>query len=164
MGKSLGFEDLEIWKLGVELSIIVYHNFASCKDFGFKDQIQRASVSVPSNIAEGYDRQTEKELVQFMFIAKASCAELRTQAIIAKNVNLITNEQADILINKSKTLSVKILNYIRYVQKKTKITHITPTLPNITQHYPTLPNITQRYTILPNVTQYYTKLNKIKNV
>ena len=77
--KSFNFEDLDIWKEGMRLSVSVYKLMNDCKDFGFKDQIQRASVSVPSNIAEGFERQTNKEFIQFLYIAKGSCGELRTQ-------------------------------------------------------------------------------------
>ncbi len=58
------FEDLEIWKMGMKLSLQVYNLCKECKDYGFKDQIQRAAVSIPSNIAEGFERQTNKEFIE----------------------------------------------------------------------------------------------------
>ena len=78
-----GFEDLEVWKNAMQLVVVIYAEFKENKDYGFKDQIQRAAVSIPSNIAEGYERQTNKEFIQFLYIAKGSSAELQTQLYIA---------------------------------------------------------------------------------
>jgi len=90
------FEDLLIWQNAVEIAVTVYNLFKNSKDFGFRDQIQRSSVSISSNIAEGYDRQSNNEFIRFLRIAKASCAELRTQLIIAQKVGLI-NDAEDII-------------------------------------------------------------------
>jgi four helix bundle protein len=79
MDSTKSFEELEVWKTGIALSIQIFELFKSCTNFGFRDQIQRSVVSIPSNIAEGFERQTNKEFVQYLFIAKGSCAELRTQ-------------------------------------------------------------------------------------
>lgn len=68
MEKYQSFEDLLIWKESMRLSLDIYRIFKECKDFGLRDQIQRASVSVPSNISEGFERQTDKEFIQFLFI------------------------------------------------------------------------------------------------
>ena len=83
MGNYKRFEDLEIWKEGMEICKDVYVRLKDCKDYGLKDQMQRAAVSIPSNIAEGYERNSVKEKQQFMFIAKASCGELRTQLYLS---------------------------------------------------------------------------------
>lgn len=76
------FEDLLIWKNAMDLCVNIYELAKSIKDFSLKDQIQRAAVSVPSNIAEGFDRGTNKEFIRFLYIAKGSCSEVRTQLII----------------------------------------------------------------------------------
>lgn len=83
------YEDLEVWQKAVALSVRIYGNFESCRDYGFKDQICRAAVSVPSNIAEGMERDSKKETVHFLHIAKGSCAELRTQLLIASKIGYI---------------------------------------------------------------------------
>lgn len=113
MKEYTGFEDLEIWKEGMQLCIKVYQLMSECKDYGFKDQIQRASVSIPSNIAEGYERQTNKEFIHFLYISKGSCAEFRTQCYLAKKLNYINQDDFNILITKSKQLSGMLNNFIK---------------------------------------------------
>ena len=81
------FENLEVWKRAKELSVSIYRSMGNLKDFGFKDQITRSSLSIPSNIAEGMERSTEKEKARFLEIARGSAAELRTQIMIGKKSN-----------------------------------------------------------------------------
>ena len=76
------FEELEVWKRGCALAVYVYESLAASRDFGLRDQMQRAAVSIPSNIAEGYERSS-KDFARFLSIAKGSAAELRTQSYIA---------------------------------------------------------------------------------
>ncbi len=106
------FEDLQIWQDSVTIAVEIYALFKDSKDFGFRDQIQRSSVSIPSNIAEGYDRQTNNEFIRFLRIAKASCAELRTQLIIAQRVNMVKDVAG--LIERTKSLSAMIQKLITY--------------------------------------------------
>ncbi len=106
------FEDLKIWQDSVTIAVDIYALFKKSKDFGFRDQIQRSSVSVPSNIAEGYDRQTNNEFIRFLRIAKASCAELRTQLIIAQRVGMV--EDVSALIERTRSLSAMIQKLITY--------------------------------------------------
>jgi four helix bundle protein len=107
------FENLEIWKESMKLCVHIYEQMKSCKDFGFRDQIQRSAVSVPSNIAEGFERQTNKEFIQFLFIAKGSCGEMRTQLYLAKALKYVETETANRLIEQSKIISSKIQNFIK---------------------------------------------------
>jgi four helix bundle protein len=106
------FEDLRIWQEAVEMAVSIYALFKNSKDFGFRDQIQRSSVSISSNIAEGFDRQSNNEFIRFLKIAKASCAELRTQLIIAQKAEIINN--TDDVIEKTKLLSAMIQKMIEY--------------------------------------------------
>ncbi len=76
----------------MQLSFDVYQKMMNCKDYGFKEQIQYSSVSIPSNIAEGFERNTDKEFVYFLFIARGSCAELRTQLYLAIKLGYIASE------------------------------------------------------------------------
>ena len=72
------FEDLEVWKKSCRLTVAVYESLKNCNDRCFKDQMTRAALSIPSNIAEGAERRSKKEFVNFLSIAKGSAAELRT--------------------------------------------------------------------------------------
>jgi four helix bundle protein len=112
------FEDLDIWKEGMRLTVSIYKLLKECKDFGFKDQIQRAAVSIPSNIAEGFERQTNKEFIQFLYIAKGSCGELRTQLYLAQELRYIDTETVKLLLDKSKHISAMIANIIKTRKEK----------------------------------------------
>ena len=84
MGK--GFEELKVWQKAKDLAVLIYKITSDgklSKDFGLRDQIRRSAVSIASNIAEGDERETDKESVRFFYIAKGSLAELRTQLMIA---------------------------------------------------------------------------------
>ncbi len=111
-------EDLEIWKQSTELCIDIYKIFKECKDYSLKDQIQRASVSIPSNISEGFERGSNKEFIHFLYYAKGSCAELRTQIYIASKVGLIEENNAKEIINKTNEISRKIFNLIKVRKEK----------------------------------------------
>ena len=119
MKKSVqSFEDLIVWKEGVRLSIEVYELLKNSGDFGLKDQIQCSSVSIPSNIAEGYERQTNKEFIRFLYIAKGSCDELRTQIYIANQVGEIEKHIALSLIEKTKSISSMLHGLIKTRSEK----------------------------------------------
>lgn len=96
MGKVERFEDLIAWRKARELTKVIYAlsgDGAFAKDFGLRDQIRRASVSVMSNIAEGFDRASRAEFHRFLVIAKGSCAEVRAQLYVALDVGLMTEKQ-----------------------------------------------------------------------
>ena len=112
--KIKSFEDLDVWKNAMQLVVAIYAEFKENKDYGFRDQIQRAAVSIPSNIAEGYERQSNKEFIQFLYIAKGSSGELQTQLYIAQKLNYLVTNKAKELIDKSKKVSSMIHNLINY--------------------------------------------------
>lgn len=90
------FEDLFAWQKARELTRQIYllsRQGHFSKDFGLRDQIQRASVSIMSNLAEGFERGSKSEFHQFIVIAKASCAEVRSQLYVAMDVGYITKEE-----------------------------------------------------------------------
>jgi four helix bundle protein len=91
MGQHDGFRGLQVWQRSKDLAVTIYtmtREGAIARDFGLIDQIRRAAVSIPSNIAEGDERETNKESVRFLYIAKGSLAELRTQLEITRDVGL----------------------------------------------------------------------------
>lgn len=97
------FEDLKVWEQGVDIADMVLgivERYIQPHLYGFASQMQRSSVSIPSNIAEGNSRQYTKEYIQFCYISMGSCAELLTQIIIAKRRNYLSEEE----FNKLKVL------------------------------------------------------------
>lgn len=114
------FEDLKVWQNSFDLTINIYKNLKECRDYGFKDQIQRAAVSILSNIAEGLERNHAKEIIQFLYIAKGSCGEVRAQLHIAKALEYLPNEKADNLIQDSAKISSQLYNLIQYRTNQNK--------------------------------------------
>ena len=86
------FEDLEVWKRAARLSADIYLQLWDLRDFGFSDQIIRSGLSVPSNIAEGFERESQKENITFLSYAKCSCGELRCQTYIGMDIDYIPKE------------------------------------------------------------------------
>ena len=102
------FEDLEVWKISARLAVRIYQTFKEQIDFGFKNQIQRSAVSVPSNIAEGSERNTNKEFAYYLYVAKGSVGELRTQLYIAKEINYLSEEIANEMISDAKKIGANV--------------------------------------------------------
>jgi len=121
MGKAAEeFEDLHIYQRARELTNAIYKitkgkDFA--RDFGLINQIRRASVSVMSNIAEGFERGSKTELIQFLYISKASCGEVRAQIQIAQDQDYISDNDYQRLYNLCKQISAMTSNFIAHLQK-----------------------------------------------
>ena len=111
------FEDIIAWQKAKEMSLLVYKSFDKSRDFGFKDQIQRASVSVMNNIAEGFEKRTDNEFRQGLYIAKGSCGEVRSMLHLASDLEIIDVDEIEELLllstETSKVLSglIKSLRY-----------------------------------------------------
>ncbi|GAB4022610.1 four helix bundle protein [Spirosoma migulaei] len=118
MAKVEKFEDLLVWQKGLTQAIDLYKLLADCKDYGLRDQMQRSSVSVPSNIAEGFERHTNKEFIRFLRIAKGSNGELRTQIHLAIGIGIITSETGNDLLTKSRIISSMLQNLIKAREEK----------------------------------------------
>ena len=114
----LTFEELEIWNVGMEICYSIYDNMRSCHDFGLKNQMERSSVSIPSNISEGYELSIDRAFIRHLYIAKGSCAELRTQLYIANRQKYISPEVGLQLINRTKVLSGMIQKFIEARKKR----------------------------------------------
>ena len=102
MGRS--FEDLEVWKRGCRLAVQLYGLLKNCRDFGIKDQVLRTAISIPSNIAEGSEKDSVPNYRRYLGIAKGSAAELRTQVYICQNVRILEKQQARKLVGELKTI------------------------------------------------------------
>jgi four helix bundle protein len=89
------FEELEVWKKSVDVAVKLFGVLKNCSDHGIKDQMLRSAVSVPSNVAEGAERDSRKDFIRFLRISKGSAAELRTQLHIAGLANLVNATSCD---------------------------------------------------------------------
>ena len=103
------FEELDVWKKAAGLSSEIFKTLSHLKDFGFRDQITRAGLSISSNIAEGYERQSPKEIINFLNFAKGSFGEIRSQIYIGMKIGYIDKETGKEWINKAEEIS-KMLN------------------------------------------------------
>ena len=114
------FEDLNVWKQARQLTQEVYRLTKTetfLKDFGLRDQIRRAAISVMSNIAEGFERGGNQEFVQFLYVAKASCGEVRSQLYVALDQGYATSNDSEKLLQLFRRLSGMISNLITYLRE-----------------------------------------------
>lgn len=112
------FEDLDVWQKSTRLSVDLYRHFATQKDFGFRDQITRSGLSIPSNIAEGYERNSDKEMVRFLTYSKGSAGELRTQIYIGIKIGYIDQAKGDYWISEAEVISRMLFALIRSIRAK----------------------------------------------
>ena len=114
-------KELNVWNESMKLAAEIYKTVNTSskltRDFGLKEQIQRSAVSIPSNIAEGFERETNAEFIRFLYIAKGSCAELKTQIILAKEISYIIESKSEELIETCDHISVMIYRLIEYLKK-----------------------------------------------
>jgi four helix bundle protein len=115
--KILNFEQIESWQKSRELVKSIYKLFSGNKDFNFTSQILRACLSIPTNIAEGFDRGTNKEFVQYLIIARGSVSEVKSLVYIAGDLNYIDDNESKILLDKCDELSKIINGFIRYLKQ-----------------------------------------------
>lgn len=116
------FEDLEAWQQARGVTRRVYEESRTVlfsKDFALRDQIRRATVSVMSNIAEGYERGRDRELVQFLIVAKGSCGEVRAQLYVALDQGYLTDQDFEGLVGQAERTSQLIAGLIRYLRRRT---------------------------------------------
>lgn len=107
------FEELAVWKRAARLSAGVYQALSSLKDYGFKDQITRASLSIPSNIAEGFERLTTRDCIKFLGYAKGSCGEVRTQVYVGMEIGYIERKTGTEWVQETEEISRMLYGLIR---------------------------------------------------
>ena len=112
------FEELDVWKKATRLSADLYRTLAGIRDFGYRDQITKAGLSIPSNIAEGYERGSNKEVANFLNYAKGSAGELRTQIYIGMDVGYIDAETGDRWLRDAEEISRMLHSLIRTVRAR----------------------------------------------
>ncbi len=114
-------ENLEVWKRSSRLCVEIYRATQACRDYGFRDQVTRSALSIPSNIAEGYERDSEKEFVRFLRIAKGSCGELWTQLHIGIEAGFVDKMQAIKFAQEASELSKMLQGLIRHYVNKLEL-------------------------------------------
>ena len=119
MSKIKKFEDIESWKVARKLTKQIYQITAAgdfTRDFGLKDQIRRASVSILSNIAEGFERGGDQEFLQYLSVAKGSCGEVRAQLYVALDQDYLTLERFEILSKGAMEVGQLISGLMKYLK------------------------------------------------
>jgi len=114
------FEELWVWQQARELVKEIYEDFRSgsgSKDFGFRDQIQRAGVSVMNNIAEGFERFTEIEFARFLDVTRGSCGEVRSMYYSAEDLGYVSSDVADTRRSKARQISAGIASLATHLRK-----------------------------------------------
>ena len=112
------FEDLDVWKRVSRLSVDIYKNQAGLNDYGFRDQLTRASLSTPSNIVEGFERESVKEFLKFLSYIKGSCAEVRTQIYIGIEIGYIGKKIGKDWIQETIEISSMLAGLIKTKRKQ----------------------------------------------
>jgi four helix bundle protein len=118
MGK---FQDLKVWKKGKDLAVFIYKLTSQgrfFRDYGLRDQIRKAAVSIPSNIAEGDELGTNKQAIRFFYTAKGSTAEVLTQAIIAHEIGYLAEEDFSHIETECRSLSSMLIQLIKFRSNK----------------------------------------------
>jgi len=111
------FEDLDVWKRAARLSAALYQALDGNREFGFKDQITRSALSIASNIAEGYERDTPADRVKFLTYAKGSCGELRTQLYIGVEAGILPRDEARAWTEETRQLSAMLYGLIKAMRQ-----------------------------------------------
>ncbi len=107
------FEDLDVWKRSARLCSDIYKELRDLKDWGFRDQITRSALSIPSNIAEGVERLSAQDCIRFLGYTKGSCGELRTQVYIGMEIEYINRETGKKWHKETAELSSMLAGFIK---------------------------------------------------
>jgi len=122
--KFNSFEDLQVWKDSREFVQSIYRLTSEGKfkyDFGFKEQIQRASVSIMNNIAEGFERNNNKEYIKFLGYSKGSAGEVRSMLYVAIDLGYISQDSFNTHYQMAINIITQISNFIKYLKKNSKV-------------------------------------------
>jgi four helix bundle protein len=133
---KINFKDLDVWKLGMSLAKLVYEataSFPESEKYGITSQIRRASVSVPSNIAEGADRASTKDFIRFLNMSLGSLAELETQMLLSKDLTFISEHKTSEIVMQITRIRKMIVSLKKALANKLNATtnynnsvHLTP--------------------------------------
>ena len=116
------FEDLEVWKRGCQLAVDVCVATYDSRNYGLKDQMQRSAISIPSNIAEGAERDSDGDFIRFLRISKGSCGELRTQLYISERIQKALDLEpvagSREMIGETRQISAMLQGLIRSIESR----------------------------------------------
>jgi len=107
------FEDLLVWQKAQDFSVAIYKSFSGLKDYSFKDQISRASVSISNNIAEGFDRKTNPDFIRFLYFAISSNSEVRSMLYLSERLEYQNAEKVKQLVENSNEISRMLYGLIK---------------------------------------------------
>lgn len=110
------FEDLLVWQKSQDLAVIIYKTFKDNKDFSFRDQIKRATVSISNNIAEGFDRNSNADFLRFLYFSLASNSEVRSMLYLSVRLGFIDETEAGKLIDKTNEISKMLHGLIKSIK------------------------------------------------
>ena len=108
------FEELEVWKRALTLSVRVYKLQSLLKNYNFANHLGKTGLSIPSNIAEGYERESSKEFVRFLAISRGSCGELRTQLCVGIEAGYIDSKTGEELVDETRQISAMISALMKF--------------------------------------------------
>lgn len=114
------FEDLEVWKQAISLAEVVYRLTASDifrRDLGLQNQLRRAAVSIGNNIAEGFEYNRSSYFIRYLYIAKASCGEVRSMLLLCQRIGYLSPDQVGPLLAEAMHLSKRLATFIHYLQQ-----------------------------------------------
>jgi four helix bundle protein len=123
MGKIQRFEEMDVWKLARELTRNIYsisNHRDFFRDFGLREQIRRASISIVSNIAEGFESQINPGFCRFLASARGSAAEIRAQLYLASDFHYITDLELRDLVSQTEFISRQLTGFINYLQSSSR--------------------------------------------
>lgn len=107
------FEDIIAWQKAQELTLIIYKKFNTIKDYSYRNQITKATTSIMNNIAEGFERKSNKDFSMFLFIAKGSCGEVRSMVHLGHNIKYLSESDSADIINKTIEISKMLSGLIK---------------------------------------------------
>ncbi len=118
------FEDIIAWQKAKELTLFIYKAYKYSRDFSFRDQIQRASVSIMNNIAEGFERKGDREFQRFLYIAKGSAGEVRSMLLLADELHYISKEDFINLSGLAEEISKMLSGFIKRIGESQKVNKV----------------------------------------
>lgn len=110
------FEDITAWQKAQDLAVNIYSVVKTMKDYGFKDQICRAVISISNNIAEGFDRNSNADFSRFLYIAISSCSEVKSMLYLAERLKYLNNESKNKLLSEANEISKIIRGLIKSIK------------------------------------------------